>query len=261
MRPLSLLGTDEAKNLHGLLFDLDDTLLDHGRLTERAYSALFRLGENGMKLLAVTGRPAGWGEVIVRQWPIDGAITENGSIALYRDGESIRRIDPADEHERRVRRMRVAEVVAEIRERFPELHAADDTGLRWSDFAFDIGEHFHVAPEVVHAVAELVVERGAKAWISSVHLHVSFDRDDKASGSVRVLRTLFGEDPTLARFRYAYIGDSENDAASFAAFRTSFGVANFRGRPTVSPRYRSSEPRGAGFAEVAARLIELRRAG
>ena len=88
------------------LFDLDDTLLDHGRLTEAAYASLFRLRESGLCLLAVTGRPSGWGEVIVRQWPIDGAVTENGAVALYPSETGIRRLDAVGGEERRRRRMR-----------------------------------------------------------------------------------------------------------------------------------------------------------
>jgi hydroxymethylpyrimidine pyrophosphatase-like HAD family hydrolase len=91
-----------------------------------------------------------------------------------------------------------------------------------------------------------------------VHLHLTFDGDDKASGVVRTVRLLWGTDPTLLRFRYAFIGDSENDAACFAAFRTTIGVKNLSGRPTVGPRFVTSAARGRGFAEAAAHLVALR---
>ncbi|GMV16295.1 MAG: HAD hydrolase family protein [Polyangiaceae bacterium] len=258
MRPISELSAAEARGLEGLLFDLDDTLLDHGRLGETAYSSLFRLRESGLRLIAVTGRPAGWGEVVARQWPVDGAVTENGAVLLYRDDGGVRRLDAVPEAERRTRRIRVAEVVAKIGEAFPELAPADDVAARLSDFTFDIGERQRVAPEVVRAVAALAREHGARTQASSVHLHVSFDADDKATGAVRLVRLLWGTDPTLTRFHFAFIGDSENDAACFAGFRTTIAVQNFSGRPTVSPRYLTAAPRGAGFAEAAARVVELR---
>ena len=75
MTPLAALPADAARGLTGLLFDLDDTVLTHGMLTKSAYDALWRLHESGLRLVAVTGRPSGWGEVIARQWPIDGAVT------------------------------------------------------------------------------------------------------------------------------------------------------------------------------------------
>jgi len=261
MRPLTELSRDEAARLEGLLFDLDDTLLDHGRLTEAAYSALFRLRESDLRLVAVTGRPAGWGEIIARQWPIDAAVTENGAVALHRVDPGLRRIDAVGEEERRSRRIRIAEIVAAICAAHPELYPADDVGARVSDFTFDIGEQRKVAPEIVRAVTTLARELGARTHLSSVHLHLTLDADDKATGTLRVLAQLWETDPTVARFRFAFIGDSENDAACFAAFRTTLGVRNFAGRPTVGPRFLTTGARGAGFAEAAARLVELRAGG
>jgi HAD superfamily hydrolase (TIGR01484 family) len=261
MRKLECMGEAEARRLQGLLFDLDDTLLDHGRLTEAAYSALFRLRESGLGLVAVTGRPAGWGELLARQWPIDAIVTENGSIALYRVGSSIERLDPVATSARARRRLRLAEIVAELRRRFPELEPADDVAARVSDFTFDIGERRTVAPGIVADVVHEIGVLGARTVTSSVHLHVSLDSDDKASGAVRLLHARLGADPTAALASWAFIGDSDNDAACFAAFRTTIAVANFRGRPTASPRWVTSAERGAGFAEAARILCERRGAG
>lgn len=259
MKNIEQLSPDEARALRGLLFDLDDTLLDGGKLSEAAYSALFRLREARLDLIAVTGRPAGWGAVLARQWPVDGVVTENGAIALLRHGDAVQRMDRASEHERHQRRIRLGGLVASMQEQFPSLTAADDVDARISDFAFDIGERRRVPRDVVEAAARFAGERGARTTASSVHLHVSFETDDKASGTLRLLRTVKGIDATTARFVYAFIGDSENDAACFAAFHTTIGVKNLSGRPTVPPRWITGQPRGAGFAEAARVLVELRR--
>jgi HAD superfamily hydrolase (TIGR01484 family) len=261
MRQLDCIGEAEARRLRGLLFDLDDTLLDHGRLTEAAYSALFRLRESGLALVAVTGRPSGWGELLARQWPIEGMVTENGAIALYRENSRVERLDSVSEQERARRRARLAEIVAELKRRFPELEPADDVAARVSDFTFDIGERRTVARERVLDLAREIRNLGARSVSSSVHLHVSLDPDDKASGAVRLLRRRLGEDPTRARACWAFIGDSDNDAACFAAFHTTIAVANFQGRPTASPRYVTAAARGAGFAEAARILCQRRGAG
>lgn len=262
MRAIEAMDADEAGGLKGLLFDLDDTLLDHGVLTEAAYAALFRLRESGLSLVAVTGRPAGWGDLLVRQWPIDGAVTENGAIALYRDADGrVARLDPVPADERGARRARVLRLAAELGQRFPELEPADDVAARISDYTFDIGEHARVPRDVVRRAVDFVAARGARSVTSSVHLHVTLDGDDKASGAVRFLRQRLGEDPTRALFRWAFIGDSENDAACFAAFRTTIAVANFRARLTAPPRWRTRAERGAGFAEAARVLCERRGAG
>lgn len=259
MRAIATMPADEARSLAGLAFDLDDTLLDHGQLPEAAYAALFRLREAGLELLCVTGRPAGWGEMLARQWPIAGAVTENGALLLVRDGRGIRRLDAIDPAERTARASRLSAVVEALRAEFPELTPASDVAARVTDFTFDIGETRSVDPRTVRDVLASARRQGARTAVSSVHLHVSLDGDDKASGTVRAVTSLFGTDPTVARARWAFIGDSENDQACFAAFRTTLGVANLTGRPTVAPRYSTRGTRSAGFVEAAEVLVERRR--
>ena len=258
MRPIADLPVPEAARLRGLLFDLDDTLLSHGSLSESAYSALFRLRESGLLLVAVTGRPAGWGAVLARQWPVAAVVAENGAIALRRDGGRVIRIDPVAGGERAKRCERLRAIAAELTKRFDSLTPADDVDARVTDYAFDIGEHRVVDDTTVTRIAAAARALGAQVTHSSVHLHISLDGDDKASGAIRVLGEIAGTDATVARARFAYIGDSENDASCFAAFETTIAVANFRGRPTVPPRYRTDAAMGEGFAE-AARVLTARR--
>ena len=78
---------------------------------------------------------------------------------------------------------------------------------------------------------------------------------------MRVLRALFGEDETRARSRYAFVGDSGNHAAAFAAFAVTFGVANVRQhikKLSMPPRYIAAEPMGRGFTAIARTLVGLR---
>ena len=266
MGPLGRLSAGEARRLRGVIFDLDDTLLDHGALSEVAYAALFRLRASGLRLIACTGRPAGWGEVIQRQWPLDATVVENGAIALVRDEGGSRRIlalDRLDPAARRARRRELLDLGAELVARFPEAELADDNDARRTDVTLDIGEHRRVPAEEIRAMQRLAAARGVRTVASSVHLHLTLEPEDKASGTIRLLVERFGEDATAARARYAFIGDSGNDAAPFAAFNTTFGVANVRGparRLSVPPRFVTDEAMGLGFAAFAARLTELRGA-
>lgn len=267
MRQVGELSPAEARSLSGLIFDLDDTLLDHGALTEAAYSALFRMREAGLRLIACTGRPAGWAEVIARQWPIDAAIAENGAVAFVRapSGEVDRALvpkTPAAREERRQRRIELLRLAEELVARFPDAALADDNDLRLTDVTIDIGEHRRVNVEDARSMRSMALERGVRTLQSSVHLHLSREAADKASGSVRLIWELFGEDPTLALRRYAFAGDSGNDAACFAAFTSTFGVANVRShlaRLSVPPRFVASAPMGRGFAEIAAQIASHRR--
>ena len=255
MLPISELPARLPRHVRGLLFDLDDTLLDHSSLSEKAYSALFRLREAGFECYAVTGRPAGWASVLVTQWPIVGAVAENGAIAFHADRDGLHTHDPIPAPERRARLEALTALCLEIQNEFPELVPADDVPWRRTDFTYDIGEHQLVPKDRVLELRRFAEARGASTLASSVHLHVSFDRADKASGVVRLIHALSGLDPTVILSRYAFIGDSENDQSCFAAFPHSIGVRNLSGRPSVPPRYITTRERGAGFVEAAEALI------
>ena len=78
MRPIAEIQPSAARELLGLVFDVDDTLTRGGWIEEPAYRALWRLREAGLMLIAVTGRPLGFAEVLARTWPLDVAVGENG---------------------------------------------------------------------------------------------------------------------------------------------------------------------------------------
>jgi HAD superfamily hydrolase (TIGR01484 family) len=247
--------------LLGVCFDLDDTLLDDGRLTVAALAALYRLSEAGLILIGATGRPAAWGQVLARQWPVAGMVTENGIVALARREGRIVVMDRVAPGERAARRRALLALVTEMQRELPELESSDDVMGRLADHSFDIAESRVLPAETVRAAAEFARQRGARVVQSSIQLHVSFDADDKASGVVRLLRLQHGIDPTVATHRFAFIGDSENDASCFAAFQLSFGVANLRGRPSLLPRFRAARAKDAGFVEIADALLAARRSG
>ncbi len=265
---IEALSAEEARGLGGLVFDLDDTLLDHGSLTEVAYAALFRLRALGLRLVACTGRPALWAEIVLRQWPIDAAVAENGAVALVKEppplGTATARIAvvfPADAAAQRARRGEILAFAEELVARFPDAALADDNAARWTDVTIDVGEHRRVRPADVQAMREEASARGLSTLVSSVHLHLAPEATDKARGTFALFAARFGEDEEHARRAHAFIGDSGNDAAAFAAFATTVGVANvrsyLRNLPTL-PRYVTQAAMGRGFAEFASRIMTLR---
>jgi hydroxymethylpyrimidine pyrophosphatase-like HAD family hydrolase len=258
MQPLSALSSEHARALRGVLFDLDDTFLTHGKLTRAATSALFALHEAGLDLYAVTGRPAGWGRLVAAQWPVTGAVTENGAIAFRRVDGRVEQLDRLSAEERRERSRRLGRVAATLLEEFPSLRLTDDGGMRIADVAFDIGEYQRLPAGDVVAVESRARELGVRVVRSSIHLHITLETDDKATGALRLIRLCKEEDPTRARYTHAFIGDSENDAACFSAFTTSIGVANLRGRFTEPPRFITAAAMGEGFAEAAATILQKR---
>jgi hydroxymethylpyrimidine pyrophosphatase-like HAD family hydrolase len=261
MRPVASLAREEARALRGVLFDLDDTVLSHGLLTREAFGAICDLHDAGLELVAVTGRPSGWGEVVARQWPIDGAVTENGAVHVVRDGKGVKLVFDGSDAEVAARRAKLDTLVARIAREMPHVKLADDNHGRRADVAWDIGERVTLPESDVAALARIVVEEGARTTRSSVHLHATYERDDKASGVVRFVHDRFGVDAGAALYRYAFAGDSANDAACFSAFKTTFGVANVRAfvdRVSVPPKYVAQAERGAGFAEIGRAILGAR---
>ena len=256
-----MLPPSAATGLVGLLFDLDDTVLTHGVLTREAYDAIWSMHEAGLHLVAVTGRPSGWGEVIARQWPIDGAVTENGAVHVVREDKGVAIVFDGDAAEVAERRARLDELVHTVAKAMPTVHLSDDAHARRSDIAWDIGERVRLETSVIAELAGHVVAAGARTTRSSVHLHASYERDDKASGAIRFVHRVFGDDEGAALHRWAFVGDSGNDAACFAAFKTTFGVENVRAYArtlSVPPRWVAPSKRGAGFAEIAKAILASR---
>jgi hydroxymethylpyrimidine pyrophosphatase-like HAD family hydrolase len=198
---------------------------------------------------------------MARQWPVDAMVTENGAIALYREGKAMARWQDADPATRKARRDRLFVGFATLQKQFQAVRASDDSHARESDLAIDIGETQHLQADEVARIETAAHSLGFRTFVSSVHLHITLDPYDKATGTIAFLQDRFGEDPTAARHRYAYIGDSANDAPCFFAFATSFGVANVAAslpRLSLPPRYLSWAARGAGFAEIADAILARR---
>jgi HAD superfamily hydrolase (TIGR01484 family) len=261
MKPLAALTPGEAGALRGILFDLDDTVLTHGQLTRPAYDAVWSLHEAGLALVIVTGRPYGWGAILARQWPVVGCVTENGAIHAVRHDGRVSVRDPCDDPERQARRTRLARLVERVRHVVPEAHLADDNDARRSDVAWDIAEHGALADERIDIITSEISAAGARSWRSSVHLHATFEADDKASGALRFCARELACSPVAARSEFAFVGDSGNDAACFAAFRITFGVSNVRAslpRLTIAPRYVADRAMGDGFADIAKEVLRKR---
>ena len=59
MLPLSRMPVEAVRQVTTLLFDLDGTFVTEDNLESETYRSLERVRENGIKTIAVTGRPAG----------------------------------------------------------------------------------------------------------------------------------------------------------------------------------------------------------
>src|SRR5687767_638204 len=90
---MELLDASAAKDLAEasfILCDLDDTLTLDGALPQASYAALENLVRKGRQVIIVTGRPAGWCDMIARLWPVAAVVGENGAFYFRYDRQSRR---------------------------------------------------------------------------------------------------------------------------------------------------------------------------
>jgi hydroxymethylpyrimidine pyrophosphatase-like HAD family hydrolase len=261
MLPLIELSPVAARALVGVVFDVDDTLTRDGRLETVAYAALSRLHEAGLALIAVTGRPLGFAELMARMWPLAAAVGENGAGYVRVDRTGLRRgyyapDDARAEHARRLDRVR-----ARVERDAPFARYTDDSWARRCDVAWDIGERLQLPAAEIEMLRGLIEAEGARCLVSSVHAHAHIGDYDKASGAIQAGREVLGLDLDRERDHFLFVGDSGNDAAAFAHFPLSVGVANVAahlGNLPVAPRFVSQADRGRGFAEIATWVLQQR---
>jgi HAD superfamily hydrolase (TIGR01484 family) len=260
MQPLKALPSDIARQIAFVLSDLDDTLTLEGRLPAVSYAGLERLAQDGKKIVIVTGRPAGWCDMIARFWPVDGVVGENGAFYFryVRDENRMVRTFLHDDETRAKDRVTLAGFFEELRKVHPQLKLASDQAFRISDIAIDICEDVDpLSKEVVQDVVKRLEGMGATVKVSSIHINAWIGKFDKLSMIERFLQDEFGIGTVVAREVVLYAGDSPNDEPMFAAFTHTVGVANienFAAEMTHLPAYVTRGEGGLGFLEIAQAL-------
>ncbi len=247
-----------------MLADIDDTLTTGGRLRAASYSALEQLHDAGLLVIPVTGRPAGWCDHIARLWPVDAVVGENGAFWFRHDrkeGKLFKRYVIGTE-ERALREAKLEAIGRRILAQVPGCAIASDQPYREADLAIDFCED--VAPLPRAAVARIVAimeGEGLTAKVSSIHVNGWFGGYDKLSTARRMLREEFAVDLDASRDLFVFAGDSPNDQPMFSFFPHAVGVANVREMAdliTAFPAWITPSPGAAGFAELAAALLEAR---
>ncbi|WP_235984395.1 HAD-IIB family hydrolase [Mesorhizobium neociceri] len=261
MRPLADFTALDRRNIAVVLTDIDDTLTDKGRLPAKAYAALERLKQAGFIVTPVTGRPAGWCDLIARQWPVDGVIGENGAFYFRYDDAKKRivRHYAKSAAERQADAARLKEIEQTVLREVPGAAVAADQAYREADLAIDFCEDVAPLPKTeVLKIVGIFQRYGATAKISSIHVNGWFGKYDKLSTSRLFLRDCFGIDIDHDKDSIVFVGDSPNDAPMFGFFPNSVGVANvldFAGELPASPAFVTSGRGAEGFAELADALI------
>ncbi len=256
------LDADRAGNVRFVLFDIDDTITEGGRLPEESYSALWRLARAGLAAVPVTGRPAGWCDLIARQWPVDAVVGENGAFAFYMEGGKLEHLFHPEARDPAAARARLEPLRDLVLAEVPGSRVAKDQFSRLFDLAVDFAEEEPVLPlEAAVRIRDFCESRGARAKISSIHVNAWFGAYDKLSMAELYLSRRHAWDPLRDLGQVLYFGDSPNDEPMFARFPLSVGVANVRRFLSLMrsrPGFVTSSPHGRGFAEGVDRLLSLR---
>jgi len=261
-RDIRELEADRVGNLRFVLFDIDDTITEDGRLPEESYSAIWRLARAGLAAVPVTGRPAGWCDLIARQWPVDAVVGENGAFAFYMENGKLEHLFHPEAQDSGAARARLEPLRDLILAGVPGSRVAKDQFSRLFDLAIDFAEEEPILPlETAVRIRDFCESRGARAKISSIHVNAWFGAYDKLSMAELYLTRRHGWDPLGDLGRVVYFGDSPNDEPMFARFPLSVGVANVRRfLPLMKarPAFITAESHGRGFAEGVDRLLFLR---
>lgn len=262
--------------LIGVFTDIDDTLTTDGAITADALQALDALKAAGLHVIPITGRPVGWSEPFAQVWPVDAIVAENGAVALLPPARNtgqnrlqalsekrgqLSKLYLQDAATRAANYARMQQVLALIEATVPGAQRAADSAGRECDIAIDHSEFTRLPQERIDQCVALMRAAGMNATVSSIHINGWYGTHDKLEGARWIVRQLLGRDLDAELNGWVYIGDSTNDQRMFQHFPHSVGVANIaRFVPQLQhlPRYVTQRERGAGFAEMARLLLNVK---
>jgi HAD superfamily hydrolase (TIGR01484 family) len=262
--PVNRIPADLCRRLEWFFTDIDDTLTEGGILPARSFQALWDLCRAGLRVVPVTGRPAGWCDHIARMWPVHAVVGENGAFTYAYDRERrlMRRRYSVPPAELERGRRRLAEIAERIVREVPGAGVAADQPFRISDYAIDFREDVPpLAAEAVDRICGILAAVGVRYKVSSIHVNYWLGGFDKLSCLDAFLAREAGLPLSRLQDRVTFIGDSPNDEPLFHGVSHSIAVGNLREfvpRLTHLPRYITRGDSAAGFCEAVEAILAKR---
>ncbi|PHR62027.1 MAG: HAD family hydrolase [Robiginitomaculum sp.] len=263
MNPFDEFPAREMANLSFLVSDIDDTLTLGGVLPAAVYTALETMRAIGIKVILITGRPAGWCDMIARFWPIDAVVGENGSFYFKPENGQIKRVW-IDQAETRTANLAKLQIMAEqIVGEFPGTALAEDNPWRATDVAVDFAEDVKALPlTVAEQIRSRFEQMGATAKVSSIHVNAWIGSYDKLSMFERLLAAEYKLSVDDILTKTIYTGDSPNDAPMFRRFFLSVGMKSVRQYDMPKsdlPGFVTDGDGADGFMEVAKQVLQSKK--
>ncbi len=255
--------TRPLSELHGpvraLFSDVDGTMTTGDRIEASTYEALERLGEAGIPLIMVTGRPAGFAHAFMKMTPVLATVSENGGVTFIREGRKLHKLYGVPAASLPEWRRRMNEVAVDVMSRVPGARLSSDSKYREVDLAIDWNEECSLTREEAETCVHLINKAGFLASRSSIHVNFGPPHFDKLSACMTVVRQVLGSDANDLS-PYVFVGDALNDAPMFRGFPNSVGVANVKhwwDELSHKPAYLTERAEGAGLRETIAHLMTL----
>lgn len=263
-RPIRHFPASAAEHLRFFFHDIDDTLTTDGRLTAPAFAALWDLHRAGIRVIPVTGRPAGWCDHIARMWPVDAVIGENGAFyfAYDRIHRTMHRSFLQSESDRQQGTALLETLREQVLRDVPGCAVSADQSYRLADLAIDFCEDVEpLDSRAIDAICRIAGDLGLTWKVSSIHVNCWYGNFDKLSCLKHFLRDHAGRTLNDLQDSMIFIGDSPNDEPMFSEVTQTIAVANIRNcldRLTYLPAYITEGSSGEGFREAVDTILSLR---
>ncbi|WP_199248490.1 HAD hydrolase family protein [[Phormidium] sp. ETS-05] len=239
-------------NIRLIATDMDGTITKQGKLSSDLVRTLEDLEANGVIVLIITGRSAGWVSGLSSLLPIGGAICENGGLFYPSNGSHPLPLTPIPHIA--THRRQLAATFARLQAEFPQIQESSDNPFRLTDWTFDVAG---LTTEDLDCLSRLCASDGWGFTFSSVQCHIKPINQDKATGLLQMLAANWND---FTPHQVLTIGDSPNDDTLFDRdkFPLSVGVANildYQSKLSYPPAYITNAPEADGFCELARYIL------
>jgi len=264
LRSIKIIPKSFCRSLEIFFTDIDDTITTNGIITKESFSAIWDLYTNGISVIPVTGRPAGWCDHIARMWPVKGVIGENGAFYFIYDREKrkMERRYFLSENEMLNNKKRLERIKKRVLNEVPNCGISCDQSYRIADLAIDYREDVSpVKKEEVNEICKILDEENATYKISSIHINCWFGEFDKLKGVNVFLKDIYNKDLSMMKNKVIFIGDSPNDEPMFREIKNSIAVSNikdFLNDLSFFPHYITTKKSSLGFREAVDEILKKR---
>src|SRR5207342_2762520 len=158
-RPLS----DLRGPVRALFSDVDGTMTTGERIEASTYEALEKLGEAGIPVIMVTGRPAGFGHAFMKMSPILACVAENGGVTFVREGRKVIKNYGVPAASLPEWRRRMHDIAVDVMSKVPGARLSSDSKYREVDLAIDWNEEVQLTREDAEICAAMIRKAGFTA--------------------------------------------------------------------------------------------------